>query len=305
MVINQTMSANLKLHQLRAFVQVARQGSIRAASRISGLSQPALTKSIQELELFLGARLFIRRQQGVVLTDMGDNFFRHASLVLEELRVAQEDIQQRLGLAGGQVNIGVGGSVARTLMPQVITQFHREYPLVKVRIVEGQLVSMIPELRQGELDFTISTYDRSHLDQELTCERLMQRKYKVAVRKGHPMEKARSLAELQQCEWTMPTPRGSYYRLLHDMFAERGIAPNIVVTCETFMACVSLVAKSDFVTILSVDVLDDPLLSQHLTALELDEPLPQATFYLIQRKDTALTPMSAHMAQLFRRSCQR
>lgn len=89
------------------------------------------------------------------------------------------------------------------------------------------------------------------------------------------------------------------------MFAERGIAPNIVVTCETFMACVSLVAKSDFVTILSVDVLDDPLLSQHLTALELDEPLPQATFYLIQRKDTALTPMSAHMAQLFRRSCQR
>lgn len=63
--------------------------------------------------------------------------------------MAQEDIQQRLGLAGGSVNIGVGGSVARTVMPKVITQFHREYPNVKVRIVEGQLVSMIPELRQG------------------------------------------------------------------------------------------------------------------------------------------------------------
>ena len=112
------MSANLKLHQLRAFVDVARQGSIRAASRLSGLSQPALTKAIQELERELGAKLFIRRQQGVVLTDIGDNFFRHASLVLAELRVAEEDIQQRLGLGGGQVNIGVGGSVARTIMPR-------------------------------------------------------------------------------------------------------------------------------------------------------------------------------------------
>ncbi|MDY0928532.1 MULTISPECIES: LysR family transcriptional regulator [Pantoea] len=298
------MSANLKLHQLRAFVDVARQGSIRAASRLSGLSQPALTKAIQELELALGARLFERRQQGVTLTDIGDNFFKHASLVLEELRVAQEDIQQRLGLAGGRVNIGVGGSIARTVMPQVINQFHREYPLVKVRIVEGQLVSMVHELRQGELDFTINTYDKNHLDQELVFERLMERDYQVVMRKGHPMAHARTLAELQHCDWTMPTPQGSYYRLLHDLFGERGMAPKIVVTCETFMACTSLVAQSDFVSIISRDVIEDPTHGGQLISLELDEPLPKATFYLIQRKDTALTPMSAYMAQLFRRYCQ-
>lgn len=298
------MSANLKLHQLRAFVDVARQGSIRAASRLSGLSQPALTKAIQELELALGARLFERRQQGVTLTDIGDNFFKHASLILEELRVAQEDIQQRLGLAGGRVNIGVGGSIARTVMPQVINQFHREYPLVKVRIVEGQLVSMVHELRQGELDFTINTYDKNHLDQKLVFERLMERDYQVVMRKGHPMAHARTLAELQHCDWTMPTPQGSYYRLLHDLFGERGMAPKIVVTCETFMACTSLVAQSDFVSIISRDVIEDPTHGGQLISLELDEPLPKATFYLIQRKDTALTPMSAYMAQLFRRYCQ-
>jgi len=298
------MSGNLKLHQLRAFVDVARQGSIRAASRLSGLSQPALTKAIQELELTLGARLFERRQQGVTLTDIGDNFFQHASLVLEELRVAQEDIQQRLGLAGGRVNIGVGGSIARTIMPHVITQFHREYPLVKVRIVEGQLVSMVQELRQGELDFTINTYEKNHLDQELIFERLMERDYQVVMRKGHPMAHARSLAELQHCDWTMPTPQGSYYRLLHDLFGERGMAPQIVVTCETFMACTSLVAQSDFVSIISRDVIEDPTHGGQLISLELDDPLPKATFYLIQRKDAALTPMSAYMAQLFRRHCQ-
>lgn len=76
------------------------------------------------------------------------------------------------------------------------------------------------------------------------------------------------------------------------------------MTCETFMACTSLVAQSDFISILSVDVIDDPILGRSLVALTLDEPLPKAIFYLIQRKDTTLTPMSSYMAQLFRRYCQ-
>lgn len=298
------MPAAIKLHQIRAFVDVARQGSIRAASRASRLSQPALTKSIQELEDVLGVRLFIRRRQGVVLTDMGDTFFQHASLILEELRLAQEDIQQRLGLAGGSVNIGVGGSVARTVMPQVITQFHRQFPNVKVRIVEGQLVSMLPELRQGELDFTINAYYQSHLDNELSYEKLMEREYRVVVRQGHPLQHATSLRALQQCDWTMPTPKGSYYRLLHELFADMGIAPSISVTCETFMACVSLVTQSDFVSILSQDVIADPLHGNQLVALNLKEKMPKAAFYLIQRKDTTLTPMGAHLARLFRMHCR-
>lgn len=297
------MPAAIKLHQLRAFVDVTLQGSIRAASRMSGISQPALSKAIQELEEVLGARLFIRQQQGVVLTDIGHNFYKHASLVLEELRVAQEDVQQRLGLAGGRVNIGVGSSVARTVMPKVVTQFHREYPNVQLRIVEGQLVSMLPELRQGLLDFTINTYDESHFDTELTYERLMDKEYRVVVRRGHPCASARSLSELQQCDWTMPTPKGSYYRLLRDLFGEMGIAPSVMVTCETFMACTSLVANSDFVTVLSDDVVSDPILGNQLVALDLDQPLPKASFFLIQRRDTALTPMGAYLAQLFRRNC--
>lgn len=128
------MPSQIKMHQLRAFVSVARQGSIRAASRTMNLSQPALTKSIKELEEGLGARLFIRRRQGVTLTDCGEAFFKRASLILEELRVAQEDISQRLGGTSGRVNLGVGASIARTIMPEVVDRFHREFPDVKVRI---------------------------------------------------------------------------------------------------------------------------------------------------------------------------
>lgn len=214
------MPSQIKMHQLRAFVSVARHGSIRAASRAMALSQPALTKSIKELEESLGARLFVRRRQGVTLTDCGEAFFKRASLILEELRVAQEDIAQRLGATSGRVNIGVGASIARTIMPEVIDRFHREFPNMKVRIAEGQLVSMIPELRQGELDFTVNTYYQGPFDNELLYEKLMDKEYRVVARRGHPMENARSMKELLHCDWTLPTPRGSYYKLLSEVFRD-------------------------------------------------------------------------------------
>lgn len=292
------------MHQLRAFVAVARQGSIRAAGRLLNLSQPALTKSIKELEESLGARLFVRRRQGVTLTDCGDAFFKRASLILEELRVAQEDIAQRLGGTSGRVNIGVGASIARTIMPVVIDRFHREFPNVKVRIAEGQLVSMIPELRQGELDFTVNTYYQGPFDNELLYEKLMDKEYRVMARRGHPLAHARSMQELRDCDWTMPTPRGSYYKLLSEVFNEMEVEPDISVICETFMSCTSLIANTDFLSVLSVDMINDPVIGQSLVALDLDLPLPKATFYLIQRRDTTLTPMAAHLAQLFRLYCR-
>lgn len=83
------MAFQVKIHQIRAFVEVARQGSIRGASRMLNMSQPALSKSIQELEEGLAAQLFFRRSKGVTLTDAGESFYQHASLILEELRAAQ------------------------------------------------------------------------------------------------------------------------------------------------------------------------------------------------------------------------
>lgn len=133
------MTFQVKIHQIRAFVEVARQGSIRGASRMLNMSQPALSKSIQELEEGLAAQLFFRRSKGVTLTDAGESFYQHASLILEELRAAQEEIRQRQGQLAGQINIGMGASISRSLMPAVISRFHQQHPQVKVRIMEGQL----------------------------------------------------------------------------------------------------------------------------------------------------------------------
>lgn len=80
------MAFQVKIHQIRAFVEVARQGSIRGASRMLNMSQPALSKSIQELEEGLAAQLFFRRSKGVTLTDAGESFISTPALFLKSPR---------------------------------------------------------------------------------------------------------------------------------------------------------------------------------------------------------------------------
>ncbi|GDX06393.1 LysR family transcriptional regulator [Buttiauxella selenatireducens] len=298
------MTFQVKLHQIRAFVAVTQNGSIRGASRALNMSQPALTKSIKELEEGLSARLFIRRSQGVALTECGESFYQHAQLILEELRAAQEDILQRQGQLAGQINIGLGASISRTLMPPVITSFHQKHPQVKVRIMEGQLVSMINALRQGELDFTINTYYQGPYDHEFTFERLLEKPFAVFAREGHPGINATSIKELLQYNWTMPTPRGSYYKQLEEMFQKRSEMPNISVVCETFSACISLVAQSDFLSILPAELGHDPLIAHSLKQIHVVETLPQATYYLIQRRDASPAPLTVALINQFRRQCR-
>lgn len=298
------MSFQVKFHQIRAFVEVARQGSIRGASRAMNLSQPALTKSIKELEEGMAAQLFVRRSKGVALTECGESFYQHANLILEELRAAQDDIRQRQGLLGGQINIGMGASVARTLMPAVITRFHEQHPQVKVRIMEGQLVSMINELRQGELDFTINTYYQGPYDHEFTFEKLFEKPFAIFCRQGHPAIGAKSISELMNYNWTMPTPRGSYYKQLEDIFRYRSQLPQIGVVCETFSSCISLVAQSDFLSILPQELGCDPLLAHRLVMLPVEEILPKAAYYLIQRRDSRQTPLTASLITQFRRQAR-
>ncbi|EMH4160980.1 LysR family transcriptional regulator [Pluralibacter gergoviae] len=295
------MAFQIKIHQIRTFVEVAKQGSIRGAGRVLQFSQPALTKSIRELEEGMGAQLFLRRSKGVALTECGERFFQHASLVLEELRIAQEEILQCQGQQTGKISIGMGASVAHSLMPPVIARFRQQHPRVKVRITEGQLVSMVGELRQGELDFTINTYCHGAYDHEFTFEKLFEKKFAIFARLGHPALEARSIEELLTYSWTMPTPRGSYYKQLEELFLHRDQVPDISVVCETFSSCISLVGQSDFLSILPQELGTSPLITQQLAMIPIAEPLPVATYYLIQRRDTQQTPLAALLINLFRR----
>lgn len=101
----------------------------------------------------------------------------------------------------------------------------------------------------------------------------------------------------------MPTPHGSYYKQLSELLDDQAQTPQVGVVCETFSACISLVAKSDFLSKLPEEMGCDPLHGQGLVMLPVSEILPKAAYYLIQRRDSRQTPLTASLITQFRREC--
>ncbi len=140
----------------------------------------------------------------------------------------------------------MGASISRSLMPAVISRFHQQHPQVKVRIMEGQLVSMINELRQGELDFTINTYYQGPYDHEFTFEKLLEKQFAIFCRPGHPAIGARSIKQLLDYSWTMPTPHGSYYKQLSELLDDQAQTPQVGVVLRDVLSLYQSGGKKRF-----------------------------------------------------------
>src|SRR6266576_3211839 len=102
----------MKLHNLRDFVTVAKSGGIRAAARQLNLSQPALSKSISQLEDELGTPVFERTARGSTLNSYGERFLVRAEAAMHELTRGREEISQMRGSTGGNVSFAASSVVA-------------------------------------------------------------------------------------------------------------------------------------------------------------------------------------------------
>src|SRR5580704_5125566 len=127
----------MKLSQLRNIRAVVEHGSLRAAARVLGLSQPALTRSVQELERELGATLFERRGRGVTLTPAGEVLVRRAKVILGDVRRAHEEVQQISGSNQGTVVAAFSFAAHVALLPHTLRRFRKRYPQVFLRLIEG------------------------------------------------------------------------------------------------------------------------------------------------------------------------
>lgn len=294
----------IKLHQLKAFKEVAEKGSIRAASRSLGLSQPALTKNIKELEESLGVSLMNRGSNGIVLTLFGENFLQHTHLILHELNLAQETIKQQLGTLAGSVSIGMGASLAYSLLPDVIAKFRKELPLVKINVFEGQVEAHLLRLRQGEFDFCINTADPKLHDNEFVFEKLLDMEYQIFVKKDHPLAQAKTLAELKDRDWILPTMGTGYHNQVLDMFYREGLNPNISIYSGSYLASVEMLKKTDCLSVFSITKKQFCCNEDDIVALDLTTKLPTASYYLIRRKGSPLSPLANRLAHLFEMECR-
>lgn len=286
----------MQLVQLRNLVAVVDCGSIRAAARQLGISQPAATKSIKVLEEELDVVLLHRNSRGIVLTEAGKALVARARAVHSELRHAREELASLSGLRMETVRIGVASVVGAWLLPPVLEDFRRERPDTVVRIVEGTQESLLPLLREGSLDFAVCLRVEPESTRGFSVRTLARLRLTVVGRKGHPLRNARSLQQLQDAQWVMSRPRGSG-GVLEKAFESAGLQlPASATECDSHAIKVAMVASSDALALLAKPMLSEPAVAALLQEIALDKPFPLMTFALYARSESKPTAAARAIA---------
>ncbi len=281
---------------------MAETGSLRAAARDLNIAQPAITRSIQELERELGAPLFARHSRGAVPTSMGEAFARRARAVTAELRRAREEVDQLRGLAQGRVRIAMSMAAHLSLLPHVLRPFRGRYPAVHLDIVDAVFPSVGAEVLEGAIDCYIGPRPEV-LPAGLELEKLFDNTRVIVGRKGHPKSRARSLAELVDAEWISTSITVRPELELGPLFELHGLPPpRLVLQAHSALTLMVAVISSDLLTMLPRQWTGFSLTRQALHSIDVKEPLPAPPVCLIRRSALPLTPAADHFCDLVRRA---
>lgn len=145
----------IESRQLLQFLEIEKQKSFRLAAKELGLSQPALSRSIQRLEQMLGAELFHRKHQKVTLTVFGETLLPRAAQIVNALNDTNQAIDDLKGLSAGELKVGFGPVYAALLAAPSIGQFSDLYPRVRVLTMLGRFTELIEALANGQIDLFI------------------------------------------------------------------------------------------------------------------------------------------------------
>lgn len=289
-------------HQLRALIQVAESGSIRAAARDLHLSQSALTKALRELEEDVGAGLLSRSYRGVEFTPAGQALLTRARLSKSLLQKAREEIQLLKGGTGIRVALAMTPMVSAAVMAKALRDFERVAPDVEISLSEGLPSIAIPALIQGRIDFALVIADPKDLPFDVAFQLLAKIATTIGCRTGHPLAAAKRWADLQDARWALNLSAGSQGNQLLRWMHNRGIArPSRITYCDSPLLMSDLMRRADRLCIGPKTLFTDPIFGHGIRVLSLDPAPPEISLGVITLKGVPLTSAARQLLQCFER----
>ena len=144
------MNINLELY--RVFYYVAKNESITRAANELSISQPAISKSIKTLEEQINTQLFIRKRDGVSLTETGNIIYKKIKEAMELIDSAENDLKSLTNLEYGTINIGASKTIIHEFLMPYIKSFHKDYPNINIRIFTDKTSDLIKKSKMGLID---------------------------------------------------------------------------------------------------------------------------------------------------------
>lgn len=219
--------ANLKPRHFQLLVSLDELRSLVKVAESLHVTQPAVSKSLADLERLLEVRLFERTGRGLEPTVYGQCMVRHARTLLTDLRQAHDELASLRQGDAGRVGVGVLPAAAPVLVPKAIAALKVGAPRTTVLLHEGPLAALLPEMQVGNLDLIVGTVPPGRLNEGLASETLYREDPIVVVAGSHhPLVRRRKLRwqDLTAYPWIIPPPGASMREPLERALAERGLA---------------------------------------------------------------------------------
>jgi LysR family transcriptional regulator, pca operon transcriptional activator len=260
------MHPAIKLRHIRAFLDIAADGNLSAVARRQGISQPALSRTLAEMEDLLGAQLFRREKRRLVLTEAGAVFRHHASLGLQAFETAAAAL--RPGAGGGSIRVGILPTAATRLFPRVALRFRAAQPDMLLKIETGPHSYLLRLLRDGGIDLMIGRMPVAGEMAGLTFSHLYEEEVVLVARAGHPMAALPVPTILQSVPLILPPEGALIRRAVDDYLASLGL-PSLRPAFETVALAVGrgILAGSDAVWFISRGVVAEELDRGEMIAL--------------------------------------
>jgi molybdate transport repressor ModE-like protein len=284
--------SRVKTRQMVLLAHIDQHGSLLHAAEAAGMSQPAASKLLREIEDAFGVPLFERHARGVVPTAYGDIAIRHAHSVLTELRRAQEAIDALQRGERLRVSIGTVMNPGTDLVPLAITLLAQQHPKMVVSVEIDNSSPMVAKLLAGQLDIVVGRILDADKAVHLHFEALAEERHSLIARAGHPLLRQRRLRmeNLVDQAWVVPPAQSLLRERINAMFLQRGLLlPARIVETSSVPIITSLLRSSDMLVALPEAVVRPYCDAGMLCVLPIDLNVRMDAFGIITRRDHPLS----------------
>ena len=267
---------NIDFELYRVFYTVANHKNITKASEELNISQPAISKSIKNLEEQLGGQLFVRTKRGVILTEEGKEFYNYIKQAIEYISNAENKFTELINLETGCIKIGISTTLTKEFLLPYLEEFHRLYPKIDIQIITNMSSELFPKLRNGLIDIIILNLNEKNYGQDINITKCKKITDCFVVNKTYSdlINNEISIKELNKYPLILQS-KGSNTREFLDDFAKEN---NTILKPNIELASYSLVVEFAKIGLgigyATKDYVKEELKNQELYEIKLKEKIP-------------------------------
>ena len=299
-IIGRTAGVSLYLRslrpvQLRLIATIAQQGKLRLAADLCGMTTPAASRMLADMETQLATELFERRPKGMVPTPTGEVLVRHASKLVHDVDQMAAEFDAHLAGTGGAVRVGAVTGGALAIMIPAILEMKKDAPLVDVSLDVSSTAQLMHGLERGDFDFALSRVGSDDYSRGFDILPAQTESVLLMVRRSHALAGAGpvALADLRDAMWTMQDRGAPIRHALEIAFHDEGIdLPENLIKTASVVAIMALLRDSDVIAVVTQEVADlllSPPFDADLVLLETRKPISIEPYYVLCPRDRLMS----------------